>query len=137
MDLELVEKFEDHYLVRNEQGEEIKLYIIKQEEIEEIRRKDNIRVIERLSFKRLNRLLEMLADIDTSEIVIEHYEATVNRLVEHLKACYEEVGRPNLFHYHIKNLDPLQYGRAQTFRDETKRLRERVREIVKLKQELK
>ena len=137
MDLELVSEHENYYLARNEQGEEIKLFKIKTKELEESMRRDNLKVVEKLNFKRLNRLVEMLEVIDKSDILIEHYEGTVTRLVEHLKVCYDEVGRPNLFHYYIKNLDPIHYGRAQTFREETRRLIERVHEIVELKKELK
>jgi len=137
VDLKIIEKDEDHYLVENEKGEKIKLYMIKQEELDKIRRKENLKVVEKLHFKKLMRLIDMLVTIDESEIVIEHYEGTVTRLVEHLKACYDDVGRPNLFHHYIKNLDPIQYGRAQTFREETKSLLERVREIIELKNSLK
>ena len=137
MDLELVKEYDNYYLARNEQGEEVKLYKIKTEELERRRREDNLKVVEKLNYKRLNRLVDMLETIDKSDIVIEHYEGVVTRLVEHLKVCYDEIGRPNLFHYHIKNLDPIQYGRAQTFREETRSLIERVHEIVELKRELK
>jgi len=137
VNLELIKKYDDHYLVRNEQGEEIKLYIIKQEELDEIRHKDNLKVVEKLHFKKLNRLAEMLEIIDKNELLIEHYKTSATRLVEHLKMCYDEVGRPNVFHHYIKNLDPEYYGRAQTFREETRSLIERVHEIIELKRELK
>jgi hypothetical protein len=137
VNLELIKKYDDYYLVRNEQGEEIKLYILKQEELDEIRRKGNLKVAEGLDSKMLMRLSSMLETIDKAEILIEHYEGAATRLVEHLKMCYDEVGRPNLFHHPIKNLDPEQYGRAQTFRKETRNLIETVHEVIELKRESK
>lgn len=135
MDLELIKKYDDHYLVRNEQGEEIKLYILKQQELDEIRYKGNLKVAENLDSKKLMRLSSMLEAIDKAELLIEHYEGAAIRLVEHLQMCYDEVGRPNIFHHYIKNLDPEQYGRAQTFRIETRQLIETVHEIIELKTE--
>lgn len=137
MNLELIKKYDDYYLVRNEQGEEIKLYMINLEELDEIRRKESLKVVEKLHFKKLNRLSEMLETVDKSEILIEHYKTQATRLVEQLNMCYDEVGRPNIFHHHIKNLDPEQYGRAETFREETRLLMERVHEIIELKRKLK
>jgi len=137
VNLELIKKYDDHYLVRNEQGEEIKLYILKQEELDEIRHKGNLKIAENLDSKKLMRLSSMLEAIDKAELLIEHYEAAATRLVEHLKFCYDEVGRPNIFHHPIKNLDPEQYGRAQTFRKETRNLIEAVHEIIELKRESK
>ena len=136
VNLELIKKYDDYYLVRNEKGEEIKLYMLKQVELDRIRRENNIKVAENLDSKKLMHLSSMLETINKTELLIEHYEAAATRLVEHLNMCYDEVGRPNLFHHYIKNLDPEQYGRAQTFRIETRQLIETVHEIFDLKRGL-
>jgi hypothetical protein len=137
MNLELIEDHEDYYRVRNKKGEELKLFKINQEELDRISRENNLKVVENLDSKKLMRLSSMLETIDKTELLIEHYEAAATRLVEHLNMCYDEVGRPNLFHHYIKNLDPEQYGRAQTFRKETRQLIETVHEIIELKRGLK
>ena len=137
MDLELIEDHKDYYLVKDDKGEEVKLFKINKEELDNLKNEQNLRVAEKLSFQKLMNLYRGLEVIIQTKLLIEDYATAAQGIVDKLRKCYDEVGSPNLFHHYIKDIDPEMYGRAQTFRKETNSLYERVKEIVELKRGLK
>jgi len=84
------------------------------EEIDQINKKRNMEVAKGLDKQDIIDTINMLLDINNNIPSIEEYLNKATMLIFQLKKCYSKIGSPNLFHHHIKQIDPEIYGKAQT-----------------------
>ena len=132
----VIEETENYYFVRNVEGKEIKLYKIDQEEIKRIHRASIEKLAKGLTREMVDSLTAELKNILSLGILLNEYEDLAKNLTQKLTECYEIVGRPNLLHYYIKDIDPDVYGKAQTFLREVKSLHEVMEEVREYMEEM-
>ena len=132
----VIEETEDYYLVRNVEGKEIKLYKIDQEEVRRIHRVSIEKLAKGLTREMVDSLTAELRNILSLGILLHEYPDMARNLVDRLKDYYEAVGRPNLLHYYIKDIDPDVYGKGQTFLKEVESLHEVMEEVGECMEEM-
>jgi len=118
----VIEETENYYLVRNVEGKEIKLYKIDQEEVRRIHRASIEKLAKGLTREMVDSLTAELRNILSLGILLHEYPDIARNLVDKLREYYDTVGRPNLLHYYIKDIDPDMYGKGQTFLREVESL---------------
>ena len=132
----VIEDTPDYYLVRNVEGKEIKLYKIDQEEVRRIHRASIEKLAKGLTREMVDSLTAELRNILSLGILLHEYPDIAKNLVDKLRDYYEKVGRPNLLHYYIKDIDPDVYGKGQTFLKEVESLLGLMDEVVDFMQEV-
>jgi len=132
----VIEDTENYYLVRNAEGKEIKLYKIDQEEVRRIHRASIEKLAKGLTREMVDNLTAELKNILSLGILLHEYPDIAKNLVDKLREYYETVGRPNLLHYYIKDIDPDMYGKGQTFLKEVESLFGVMNEVAEYMEEI-
>ena len=132
----VIEETDNYYLVRNVEGKEIKLFKIDQEEVRRIHRASIEKLAKGLTREMVDNLTAELKNILSLGILLHEYPDIAKNLVDKLREYYETVGRPNLLHYYIKDIDPDMYGKGQTFLKEVESLFGVMNEVAEYMEEI-
>lgn len=126
----VVENNDNFYLVEDEEGHFVKLYKIDKQKIDREHIESVKKVAEAFDKEDIDVLISGLEKVIKNEPKVSDYLWMATQLTQHLEECYRKVGRPNLFHYSIKNINPEIYGKAQTFMNEVQKLFDIMREVL-------
>ena len=129
-ELTLVEETDKGYIIKDQDGKQKTIYKIKsctKKRIKELQKASL--VMEKNDFKVLVSLCEEVLNVNDNEILNNWFEIA-KRLTEVMKIMYDKIGRPNSFHYFVKNVNPDVYGRGDTIRKHCKNIRDFCFEIA-------
>jgi len=128
-DVEIVEENDEYYLIKDSEGKERKLYKINMDQLAEMHKQRIQICADRLDKEDVDPLINQLSEILSRTISVDEYLEIACNISAKLEDLYAIMGSGNIFHSFIKQLDPYQYGRAQTFTDNVESLLHTLSEI--------
>ena len=128
--LTLINETDDHYEVENEDGKIVKMFKIKKDDIDKWHNEAIQKVADAFDDVRIKQIIKWLENILNNIPTVETYLDVVTELSVFLEECYNVVGRPNLFHFPIKNINPKIYGRADGLMEQVVQLHNDMLEVA-------
>lgn len=130
VELKLITETDKYYEIEYPDGKIRKAFKIDTSKMDEWHKDSILKVAKAFDDVRIKEIIRWLEKIINDVPTVETYLDIVTDLSEYLRECYDVVGRPNLFHYPIKYIDPDTYGRADGLMKRVTQLHSDMLEVV-------